>query len=145
MLQKYKICNKKYFKHFTYCIQPLHQIHYIQLIKGLWAIFKNYKFINRIKSVCICLLNDALNWALTFIRLVGLLGKLLKILMPAYYVLFWKHKLLPVDLHRLYLFFVLILCMAELAWNVSWLLTLKCINKNVYSHSRGKISNCLYS
>jgi len=53
--------------------------------------------------------------------------------------------MLAVDLHRLYLFFALILCIAELASNVSCLLTVKCINKNAYSHSRGKISNCLYS
>jgi ethanolamine transporter EutH len=88
-------------KHFTYYIQMLHQIYYIQLIKGLLVIFKNYKFINRIKSMFKGLLNVAFNWALTFIRLVE-------------FVLFWHHKMLAVDLQRLYLYFLLILCWLKL-------------------------------
>jgi hypothetical protein len=143
-----KCAINKYYKHFTYCIQMLHQIHYIQLIKGLWVFFLIINSLTESK-LCIfkCLFNVALNWALAFIRLVRLRDKLLKIFMPTYYALFWKHKMLAVDLHRLYkyLFFVLRLCIAELAWNVSWLLTLKYINKSAYSHSRGKIFNCLYS
>jgi hypothetical protein len=44
---------------------------------------------------------------------------------------------------RWYLFLVLAQRIAEFVWKCSWLLTAKFINKNLFSHGRGKISTLI--
>lgn len=43
----------KYHMYFTYSIEMLHQIHYVQLITRLWVHFKCCIFINKLKGMCI--------------------------------------------------------------------------------------------
>jgi hypothetical protein len=64
-------------------------------------------------------------------------------MMPTYYVLFWKQDRLAFGLWKWCLFLVLILCIHELVWKFSWLLTTKFINESVYWYEIGKICHFL--
>jgi len=59
----------KYYKYFTKTI--------------LYIIFAHKKFIYRVKRICLYFLKAALNCSLSFLRIVTLGGKLLKIFVPA--------------------------------------------------------------
>ena len=93
--------------------------------------------------MCRYLLNAALNFFMSHLRIVTVGGKLLKIFMPVQNVLLWKQNKLAFGLWRLCLFLVLILCIDEFVWKISWLLTMKLINESVCWHGTGRISSCL--
>jgi hypothetical protein len=88
-------------------------------------------------------LNVSLTFALSFLRTVTLGGKLLTIFMPAQKVLFWTQDRLAFGLQWWCLFIVLILCIDELVWKISWLLIIKLINASIYWDGTRRISNCL--
>lgn len=94
--------NTKYYKYFTNSIQKLCQIHYIQLITRLLVVNNIRNFSKEEDCVLKCLLNTPLNWVFKFIRLVCLHGKLLNVLLPAYYVLFWECEGLFVNIMEIF-------------------------------------------
>jgi hypothetical protein len=87
------------------------------------------------RGVCFeYLFNATLNCDFLFIRFMRLDSRLLKMLMPAWNALFWKHVRLAIGLCSWCLFLMLTLCITELVWKSSWLFTLKFIKENMYSH-----------
>jgi hypothetical protein len=82
-----------------------------------------------------------LNFALSFLRIVRLGSKLLKILMPAYNTLLWKQDRMAFGLCKWCVFLVLVLSIDE-SKNVSNLL-IKFINDGMYWHWAGRISECI--
>jgi hypothetical protein len=85
------------------------------------------------ECVCRYFLKVGLNFANSFLGIVTLGGKLLKILMPAYNALFLKQDNLAFGLWKLRLFLILILCIDEFVLDVFCLLVMNFINKNIYS------------
>jgi hypothetical protein len=114
--RKYCEHNKKnWHKICTYYTRSIQQTIGKKLLHVLWVILNVRNLSTDWKeSVLKYLFNATLNC-----------GRLLKILMPAYYALFWKHERLAVGLWKWSLFLVLTVCIAEFVWKCSWLLTTK--------------------
>ena len=85
----------------------------------------------------------ALNFALSFLKIVTLSANCWKFLCQHRKYFFWKQDRLAFGLWRWSLFLVLILCIDESVWQISWLLIIKLINESIYWHETGRISNCL--
>jgi hypothetical protein len=98
---------------------------------------EHYKCVNKYPFSAI------LNRAFSFIKLLISDGSLLKILIPVYYALFWKHERLAVGLCRPYLCFVLRLCTSASVWKSSTLFVMKFISEYIYSHGIVKICSLL--
>jgi len=102
---KYKL--QKHYKYLTYNTLILHQNHYI------WPIIKLQSFLNTRNSspglkewISEYHLNAALKWKFSLMKLVGLHDNLLNILMPEWYIFFWKHESMSTWLWSWYLFLV---------------------------------------
>ena len=80
------------------------------------------------------LLDVTLNYTFLFLRLMRLHCKVLKILIPAQNLFFWKHESLAFGLWKWCLFLVLILCTDEFLWKGLSLFTIKYCNDNIYWH-----------
>ena len=109
------------------------QIHkYEKLQRKIQQTFYRNSIIDssRQQRECVCryFLKAALNFALSFVRIVTLCSKVVKIFMPSYNVLFWKQDRLAFGLWRWCLCLVWILCIDEFVWKISWLLIMKLIN-----------------
>jgi len=86
-----------------------------------------------------CLL-VTLNYAFSSNRLVTLSCKVLKILMPAKYMHFWKYDRLAFGLRGWSLFLILIQRTDEAVLKFFQLFTIKFINENIHWHGTSKIS-----
>lgn len=84
--------------------------------------------------------------AFSFLRLVRLQGEMLKIVMPAQTVLFWKHEEVVSGMQRWCLFLVSLVSVMhinEFIWDFPSLFTMKFVNENINLNRTGKISNFL--
>jgi hypothetical protein len=86
----------------------------------------------------------ALNFALSFLRIVTLVGRLVKLLCAIIEcTLCSKNKISGMWSVKQCLFLVFILCINEFECKISWLLTMTFISESMYWHGKGRISNCL--
>jgi hypothetical protein len=76
-----------------------------------------------------------LNCACSFIRLLRLDHRSLKMFMTTQHALFWQEWLINWYMKRVA--FPCVMCTAELVWKCSWLFTIKFINENIHTYSHG--------
>ena len=102
----------------------------------------NFKNFTSLLKECVfkCHLNTVVHQTFSFNISVSLYGKLLNILMPAYYVIFWKDENLAIGLCRWHISHVY----NWIFWNFSgcwqWSLLIKiCIHYNLFNKSLPKL------
>jgi hypothetical protein len=84
-----------------------------------------------------------ISFALSFFRIVRLRGKMLKILMLAWNLLFWKKGRMSFVLGKWCLFLATLLCIGEFVWKRFWSFIMKFINESIYWHGTCRFSNRL--